>query len=183
MNNSRQWVTMEEYGIKVSSDGVVIGRLGKPIYGELDKDGYRRVNVRKNGELRKHKFVHRLVAECFLPTYSEKLVVNHMDCDKTNNSVSNLEMLTSGDNTRHAIANGMWTPKRGEDSRFNKYPKELVVGILKRLETVERHPSGNIKAGELMKIADELGTTRHVVKNYSRKRKIWKHLQETDNVS
>jgi hypothetical protein len=43
---------------------------------------------------RRHRTRHRLVAELFLPDYSEDLVVNHKDCNKLNNNVDNLEMVT-----------------------------------------------------------------------------------------
>ena len=101
--------------------------------------------------------------------------------EKLNNNIENLEMMTTGDNSRHAIETGLWRNLQGENSHLNKYSEDLVKEILRRVEMVERYPNGNIKAGELIKIAEDLGTTRHVVKNYTRKRKIWKHLQKESN--
>lgn len=171
---------LPKYRITVFEDGTVLGVKGKPIYGEIDKHGYRRLTVRYTecGILKtKHKFLHRLVAEAFLSDYSEELVTNHKDGNKLNNCVSNLEMCTVSYNTQHAVDNNLLKIK-GEDCIFNRYPETLVKAILLKLKEVKRYPNGNIKAGELQKIADELNTTRHVVKNYSRKRKIWKHLPE-----
>lgn len=54
-----------------------------------------------------HKRVHRLVAQAYLPDYSEDLQVNHIDGDKLNNHVSNLEMCTPRENILHAIALGL----------------------------------------------------------------------------
>lgn len=169
---------IEEYGILVREDGLVIGRSGKELKGFFDKDGYRKVSVsflEDNKRVKRNRFVHRLVARAFLDDYSEDLVVNHLDCNNTNNHFTNLEMTTVRGNTIHAIENGLMKC-RGEDCYFNKYPKEFVVKILEELKSVKRYDNGNIKAGELVRIADKLGTTRHVVKNYSRRRKIWKHL-------
>lgn len=49
--------------------------------------------------------VHRLVAAAFLGPV-ENLTVNHMDLNKTNNHVSNLELMTGAENIRHAVENG-----------------------------------------------------------------------------
>lgn len=65
-----------------------------------DKDGYLRVCLSKHG---KHylKTVHRLVAEAFIPNPDNLPIINHMDEDKQNNSVDNLEWCTVQYNTRY----------------------------------------------------------------------------------
>jgi hypothetical protein len=176
--NNLKKVYLEKYKITVIEDGTIIGVLGRPIYGEIDKHGYRRISVfyEKNGiKIRKHKFVHRLVAEAFLDNYSKNLVTNHKDCNKLNNHYNNLEMCTISQNTQHTVDNNLLKVK-GEDCIFNKYSEEFVRAILTKLKDVKRLPNGNIKSGELIKIAEELNTTRQVVKNYSRRRQIWTHL-------
>lgn len=52
---------------------------------------------------RKSKMIHRLVAETFMPDYTEDLQVNHIDGDKFNNKLCNLEWVTPSENIRHAI--------------------------------------------------------------------------------
>jgi hypothetical protein len=52
---------------------------------------------------------HRVVAQEFIG-FSDKPEVNHKDGDKSNNHVSNLEWVTSKQNTQHAIATGLWNP-------------------------------------------------------------------------
>lgn len=53
-------------------------------------DGYQHIILRKNG-VRKCHFVHRLVAEAFILNEDGKTVVNHKDCNPSNNCVENLE--------------------------------------------------------------------------------------------
>lgn len=59
----------------------------------LDKNGYYRVRLWKNGKV-KWFSVHRLVAETFLPNPNNLPCVNHKDENKLNNHVSNLEWCT-----------------------------------------------------------------------------------------
>jgi len=61
--------------------------------------GYRRMSV-GSVKNRGWHYAHRLVAEAFLPDYSERLQVDHIDGNKLNNSVSNLRMATSLNNLR-----------------------------------------------------------------------------------
>lgn len=64
-----------------------------------DRGGYLRVSLWKNNKRREIR-VHRLVALTHVTGYSKDLVVNHIDRDKTNNNVGNLEWVTQKYNTR-----------------------------------------------------------------------------------
>jgi len=61
-------------------------------------DGYHSIGLRKNNKA-KTKRVQRIVAEAFLPDYTEDLQVDHIDEDKSNNKSSNLRMLTNKENS------------------------------------------------------------------------------------
>lgn len=63
--------------------------------------GYKLVSIFENGE-KKTRRVHRLVAEAFIPNPDNKPEVNHIDGDKGNNSVDNLEWATRSENEYHA---------------------------------------------------------------------------------
>lgn len=65
--------------------------------------GYKQVNlVDDNGKERK-KYVHRLVADVFIENNNNLPEVNHIDGDKANNSISNLEWVSRSENVRHSM--------------------------------------------------------------------------------
>ena len=67
----------------------------------LDRDGYQIVRIHDNGRETSKK-VHRLVAETFLSNPDNLPEVNHIDEDKTNNSVTNLQWCTRKQNCQHS---------------------------------------------------------------------------------
>jgi hypothetical protein len=78
----------------------------KVLKGGKFSNGYRFVCLRKNG-INKNVLVHRLVAKSFVPNYEELKCVNHLDGDKLNNSIENLEWCTFSQNRKHAYATGL----------------------------------------------------------------------------
>ena len=70
------------------------------------KNGYKYVTLyHKN--LGKKLYIHRLMAELYLPNPENKRTVNHIDGIKHNNKLSNLEWNTDGENIQHAYDNGL----------------------------------------------------------------------------
>lgn len=72
---------------------------------QKNKTGYLRVNLYKNGCSKKY-FIHRLVAQVFIPNPENKPNVNHKDCNIENNSVENLEWCTQSENILYAVKVG-----------------------------------------------------------------------------
>lgn len=72
----------------------------------LNAAGYGRLALRRDGHYF-HIYTHRLVAQYFLLDWDETKQVNHLDGDKMNNAVSNLEMVTPTENVRHALRMGL----------------------------------------------------------------------------
>lgn len=91
-----QWAALDN-GYSVSSWGKVTNPKGKEI-GFIIKAGYRAVVINK-----KRKLVHRLVAEAFLPNPNNYPIVNHIDGDRTNAHVDNLEWCSQKDNVMHGV--------------------------------------------------------------------------------
>lgn len=68
-------------------------------------NGYLRVNLyAADGKCHK-EYIHRLVAQLFIPNPKKLPVVNHIDGDKLNNDVSNLEWCSQQDNIHHSFKN------------------------------------------------------------------------------
>ena len=104
------WADVKGYEgrYQVSVDGemkslIGQGRILKPSY---DGRGYLHVNLRKNGT-RKNGKIHRLVAQAFIPNDDpeHKTQVNHINEDKTDNRVENLEWVTPSENSNWATRN------------------------------------------------------------------------------
>lgn len=75
------------------------------------KAGYMNVALYKNRE-RKQMLTHRVVAEAFLPNPEHFAQVNHIDGNKKNNYVENLEWCSGKSNMQHALTNGLCQIKK-----------------------------------------------------------------------
>lgn len=80
--------------------------------------GYLQVCLTKNGNYKTYT-VHRLVAKAFIDNPLNKKTVNHIDGNKLNNCVNNLEWATSSENNKHAFDNGLSKPHN--QRKVNQY--------------------------------------------------------------
>lgn len=101
-----QWKDIEGYeGLyKVSNDGRVWSIKSNKEMKIQDNKGYSIVCLRKDGK-KKNCRVHRLVAQAFIPNPEDKPQVNHIDEDRSNNHVTNLEWATASENINHGTRN------------------------------------------------------------------------------
>ena len=98
---------------KVSTSGRVWSNYKKDYLNPFQNTkGYLMISLNISKTKKKTKAVHRLVAEHFIDNPDNKIQVNHIDGNKHNNDVSNLEWMTNKENNRHAIETGLYNPKR-----------------------------------------------------------------------
>ena len=100
--------------------------------------GYYQVRLSKDG-IYYYKNLHRLIAETFIPNPNNLRTVNHINGNKLDNRVENLEIMTVGEH--RSLHNKLKPVKRGSDGRF------LKIGVSK---------SGNI--GESCDANPEIST-------------------------
>lgn len=93
-------------GYTIREDGVVTSRFDRTIKPQVSRNGYIRVELWKDGRGKKY-LLHRLLAQAFIPNPEGKPQVNHIDGDKENNALSNLEWVTQRENQIHAYKLGL----------------------------------------------------------------------------
>lgn len=130
---------------------------------KLDRTGYVKV-VMYAGDKRVERRVHRLLAEAFIDNPDNLPFVNHIDGDKTNYAIENLEWVTPKENSQHASETGLL--RKGEDSPHAKITETQARMILDDSkqgltpsQLLEKHPYATKSI--VTKIAD---------------RTRWKHL-------
>lgn len=112
---------IDEYGIVWSI------KRNKPICRFKDNLGYYQVELSKCGKKYKRR-VHNLMAECYLTKPFDKACINHIDGDKSNNALDNLEYTSNSINTQHAYDNNLYRNKyRLKVKTINKETGEILV--------------------------------------------------------
>lgn len=133
------------------------------------KNGYLAVNLTKN-KICKHYYIHRLVAEAFIPNPNGFREVNHINCDKHNNSVDNLEWCDRKRNLQHSYEHGL--KRRGETHGCHKLTEKEVMNIRKEYVKGDRKHSLHA-LGE--KYGVSYSTIQAIVKG-----RLWSYLKEGD---
>jgi hypothetical protein len=116
------WKQIEDTNYEVSNEGVVRNLTSKIIIkGSISTSGYKMVSLHVNGK-RITKQVHRLVALAFINNSENKTQVNHIDKNKINNHITNLEWVTPKENMKHHYDNG--GVKNNNQTYKGKFGKE-----------------------------------------------------------
>lgn len=127
--------------------------------------GYPRVGLWKDGKPVSH-VVHRLVAIHFLPNPENKPVINHIDANKENNRVDNLEWCTQQENIDHSWKEGLQNPRKGEAHENSKLTRNDVLDI---------RNAYRLGCFPMSCISEAYGVTVSHVCNIIN-RKVWKHI-------
>ena len=120
---------VSNFGNVKSLDRYIINKNGDKQYfpgkylNQGISDNYLKVILSKNNKQRTFR-VHILVARTFIPNPENKPEVNHIDGNKSNNRVDNLEWNTRSENELHAYKNGLSKPSDKQKQAVAKYAKE-----------------------------------------------------------
>lgn len=128
-----------KYSYWITDDGRVFSeKTNKFLSTHLDKDGYVKVRLMSKDDKRHTFSVHRLEMENFKPKLNmENLQVNHINGDKTNNFLSNLEWVSCQQNIKHAIDNNLRAITNGSAKLTIKEVQEIIILLLEGKTNVE----------------------------------------------
>ena len=163
------WKTVPSWPrLEVSNLGDIRHTNGKSKYTNISKQGYVILQVRLDGKIKTLK-LHRLVAETFLEPPSEDLItlcskthwgivcVNHIDGNKLNNNVNNLEWCTQEYNNKHANMSNLVPALKGSLNGRSKLDENTVHEICLlfqdiTMKTQEDADKFNISLSQIQKI-------------------------------
>ena len=131
----------------ISNKGFVISLVRKfhLLNIRRDKNGYVHYYIRDLSAGKRKDFkAHRLVAEYFIDNPNDYPIVNHIDGDKANNHIENLEWCTYSQNNIHAYKNGLNTSKK----------KQCTIN--------------GINYESITEAANKLGVSRKTIHNWSK---------------
>ena len=91
------------------------------------EDKYKRIELRKDNKKKSH-YLHRLLAEAYIPNPDNLPYVNHIDGNKHNNNLGNLEWCTHAENMKHAFTIGLKN-LTGSKNNNSKLVEEDAIDI------------------------------------------------------
>lgn len=159
------------YKFEISDRGSLRNKITGTVYKlNVTTNGYLDVVVSLGNKKIKNFRIHKAVAETFIPNPKNKPEVNHIDGNKQNNYVENLEWVTGSENVQHAYNMGLASAKshQGENSSTNKLTDEDVLYI--KTNYKPRHPEFGCRA-----LARKFGVHHKLIEMIIHNER-WKHI-------
>lgn len=144
-------------------------RTGREVTPYIGSDGYMAVSRTDENHKSKHQRVHTIYAHCFIPNPNNYKYVNHIDSNKLNNALDNLEWCTNSYNVYHGWHSGNRTHKNKTtvtvtDLQYNFVGEYSSIRECSKALSLDRHKIARVLKRELRD--DYLG----YYFNYNRKR-------------
>lgn len=144
-----EWRIIEEFpNYYISNLGNIKRRDGFAMK-QKTENGYKRIGLTKNGE-QSMRFVHRLVAAAFIPNPKNLPQVNHINENKADNCVENLEWTSSANNTNYGTRNQRVSEKMKNKPLTEEHKKKLS-------ESAKKRKVENLDTGEIFNSLKEAG--------------------------
>lgn len=137
MDIKEKWKKIKKYPSYAISNFGKIKRIkrgqstfvGKILKIRIDTNGYPYIRLYKDGKGKNVK-IHKLIAETFIGSCPKGKEVNHIDGNKKNSHVDNLEYVTRSENIKHAFKLGLRND-RGENHYLHKLKEKDILKIKK----------------------------------------------------
>lgn len=159
-----QYYSVSNYG-RIRREKSTIGATAGKIRKAGSSYGYSRIGLCANN-VTTHHYIHRLVADAFLPADNTRPYINHIDGNPKNNHISNLERCTASENYHHAMYT-LQSCAIGERHYNAKLTAEIVTTIRRELA---EGTTGATLASRFNVTPAAITAIKH--------RRIWKHLPE-----
>ena len=162
----------EDNRFEISKSGIIRNEKTKAIKSQyVSSTGYYMITISKNNKSKPYK-VHRLLANNFIENPQNLKEVNHIDGNKLNNELTNLEWVTHFGNMQHAFSTGL-ANNTGEKNGMAKL-NEIKVAEIKELlkQGVSQYKIAckySVSRSAILKI--HLGKTWRLTPNISRHKK------------
>jgi len=166
------WLPVKGYEnrYKISNTGIIIRIVGRMCKKDreltpyLNDNGYYMIQLH-DGVAGKKTRLHRLIAEHFIPNPDNKPYINHINGNKSDNAIPNLEWCTKKENADHATETGLHDI-RGSKHFAAKFTEQEIIEIRKEYSLKNIRPVDALKKYSISK-----GTYFDIVK-----RRRWKHI-------
>lgn len=149
-------INIKEYkGFLVDDElNIYNARTGRKLTPFIGSDGYYQVARRRGKGLVYHVRLHVILAHCFIPNPNGYKYINHIDSNKLNNSLDNLEWCTNSYNVKHGWDSGNRIHKNGTkvkatDDKGCEYYFNSIRECGKKLH-LDRHKIARILKGEIL---------------------------------
>lgn len=159
------------YNYYVDETGSVFNPKGRKLTTCMNNCGYHTVRLWMNNKSRVFT-VHRLVALALIPNPLNKEMVNHIDGNKKNNHISNLEWVTRSENVIHSHEIGLQISRKGSDHHNSVMSEKLVHEICRLLEL----------RTSVSQISKTLNIKVYFIKNI-KYQGAWKHISSLYKIS
>ncbi|WKV24104.1 hypothetical protein PSYJYH_000069 [Bacillus phage PSYJ-YH] len=152
----------------IGIDGSLYSKISKRYLSpHICSSGYKRASLKRDDGKIIMVRIHRVVADTYINNKSNLPVVNHIDGNKLNNAITNLEWVTYRENNQHAIDTGL-SSQRGETNNKAKISEEEAIQIISELG----------KGTPQKDIADMFKVSKYIVSKIFTN-KTWKHLERS----
>lgn len=164
----------------VKDNGTPVFKQGMPLSPVKQSIGYLQVALNFKGKIQK-KYIHRLVMEAFNPTDNPELEINHIDENKENNMITNLEWVTHKENI-NKISKYIVARENNQKQKLER--REAWIKYRDRnIPSKESLEQQLFECKNFVELGRRYGVTDNAVRRWCRKYGLPDHTSQLKNLS